>query len=112
MEVLLDWLKLWVPFTGVCVAFFVFGWRVLNRREDKLEARHKESLNQLRENSQQRDDKLETLIKESLNQLRQRMTNSQTIKNHSTSSGRIRNRGMTNLKHKESLNQLPFATEG
>ena len=91
MEVLLDWLKLWVPFTGVCVAFFVFGWRVLNRREDKLEARHKESLNQLRENSQQRDDKLETLIKESLNQLRE---NSQQRDDK------------LEARHKESLNQL------
>ena len=49
MEGLLDWLKLWIPFAGVSVAFFVFGWRVLNRREDKLEARMDEGFQSLRD---------------------------------------------------------------
>ena len=49
MEGLLDWLKLWIPFAGVSVAFFMFGWRVLNRREDKLEARMDEGFQSLRD---------------------------------------------------------------
>ena len=42
-------------------------------RNDKLEARNKELLIQLREDSRQREDKLETLIKDSNNQLREAM---------------------------------------
>ena len=71
MEELLDGFKLWGPFAVFFVATLVFGWRILNRREDKLEARHKELLSQVREDSQRRDDKLETLIKDSINQLRE-----------------------------------------
>ena len=73
MEELLDGFKLWGPFAVFFVATLVFGWRILNRREDKLEARHKELLSQVREDSQRRDDKLETLIKDSINQLREEM---------------------------------------
>ena len=71
MEELLNGFKLWGPFAVFFVAMVVFGWRILNRREDKLEARHKELLIQLREESRRRDDKLETLIKDSNNQLRE-----------------------------------------
>ncbi len=73
MEELLNGFKLWGPFAVFFVAMVVFGWRILNRREDKLEARHKELLSQVREDSQRRDDKLETLIKDSNNQLREEM---------------------------------------
>ena len=73
MEELLNGFKLWGPFAVFFVAMVVFGWRILNRREDKLEARHKELLSQVREDSQRRDDKLETLIKDSNSQLREEM---------------------------------------
>lgn len=60
MEGLIDGFKLWGPFAVFCVAILVFGWRVLNRREDKLEARInegfgtlKDSINQLRNDIQQ-----------------------------------------------------------
>ena len=54
MESILDGLKLWGPFAGFCVAFFGFGWRALNRREDKLDAR-------FREEAQQRDDQRDAI---------------------------------------------------
>ena len=73
MEELLNGFKLWGPFAVFFVAMVVFGWCILNRREDKLEARHKELLSQAREDSRRRDDKLETLIKDSNNQLREEM---------------------------------------
>ncbi len=73
MEELLNGFKLWGPFAVFFVAMVVFGWRILNRREDKLEARHKELLSQVREDSQRRDDKLETLIKGSNDQFREEM---------------------------------------
>ena len=71
MESFLDRLKLWGPFAGFCVAFFGFGWRALNRREDKLDARFRESINLLREDTRQRDDKLDVQFKELINQLQE-----------------------------------------
>ena len=38
METLFEGFKLWGPFTLFCVGLLAFGWRVLNRRQDKLEA--------------------------------------------------------------------------
>lgn len=91
MESFLDGLKFWGPFVGFFVAFVGFGWRVLNRREDKLDARFREPINLLRgdmkllrEEMQQRQeqlevrmdkrrDQLEARIKESTNQLRDDM---------------------------------------
>ncbi len=73
MESFLDGLKFWGPFVGFCVAFVGFGWRVLNRREDKLDARFRESINLLREDTRRRDDKLEARIEESINLLREDM---------------------------------------
>ena len=73
MESILDGLKLWGPFAGFCVAFFGFGWRALNRREDKLDARFRESINLLREDTRQRDYKHEARIEESINLLRDDM---------------------------------------
>ena len=70
MESFLDGLKFWGPFVGFCVAFIGFGWRVLNRREDKLDARFRESINLLREDTRRGDDRLETRIEESINLLR------------------------------------------
>ena len=71
MEGFLEALKLWVPFAGFCVAFFALGWRVVNRREDKLEARLQQSMNRSREDAQQREDKLEERFQQSMNMLRE-----------------------------------------
>ena len=91
MESFLDGLKFWGPFVVFFVAFVGFGWRVLNRRDDKLDARFRESINLLRgdmkllrEEMQQRQEQLEVRmdkrqeqlearIKESINQLRDDM---------------------------------------
>lgn len=71
MEGFVEALKLWVPFAGFCVAFFALGWRVVNRREDKLEARFQQSMNRSREDAQQREDKLEERFQQSMNMLRE-----------------------------------------
>ena len=71
MESFLDGLKFWGPFVGFCVAFIGFGWRVLNRREDKLDARFRESINLLQEDTRRRDDKLDGRFKESIDLLRE-----------------------------------------
>ena len=71
MEGFLEALKLWVPFAGFCVAFFALGWRVVNRREDKLEARLHQSMNRSLEDAQQREDKLEERFQQSMNMLRE-----------------------------------------
>ena len=71
MEGFLEALKLWVPFAGFCVAFFALGWRVVNRREDKLEARLQQSMNRSLEDAQQREDKLEERFQQSMNMLRE-----------------------------------------
>lgn len=80
MESFLDGLKFWGPFVGFFVAFVGFGWRVLNRRDDKLDARFRESINLLRgdmellrEEMQQRQEQLEVRMDKRQEQLEVRM---------------------------------------
>lgn len=83
MESFLDGLKFWGPFVGFFVAFVGFGWRVLNRRDDKLDARFRESINPLRgdmkllrEEMQQRQEQLEARMDKRQEQLEARIEES------------------------------------
>ena len=73
MEELLDGFKLWGPFAVFFVATLVFGWRILNRREDKLEARVDKRQDQL----EARVNEGFRILKDSIDQLREdiRQTN-------------------------------------
>ena len=80
MESFLDGLKFWGPFVGIFVAFAGFGWRILNRRDDKLDARFRESINLLRgdmellrEEMQQRQEQLEVRMDKRQDRLEVRM---------------------------------------
>ena len=73
MEELLAGFKLWGPFAVFFVATLVFGWRILNRREDKLEARVDKRQDQL----EARVNEGFRILKDSIDQLREdiRQTN-------------------------------------
>ena len=98
METLFEGFKLWGPFTLFCVGLLAFGWRVLNRREDKLEALIMHTFGILREEMNSQNQRL----KEETNSQNQRLkeeTNSQysSLKEEMNSQ---------NASLKESINRL------